>query len=142
LQYLALNWAEKEPSDRAFSSLPLLIELRIYGRDKAENKCNNFLEFFHQGNLFCHLNQHSLDDKLKKGQVMALFDGLDEVFDPQLREEIITDIKRFSLEYPKVQMIVTSRWLGYKAEELNNADFEHFMLQDLDEDQIQEFIQL
>ncbi|GBF80664.1 hypothetical protein [Aphanothece sacrum] len=86
LQYLALNWAEKEPRNRAFSPLPLLIELRIYARDKAENKCKNFLEFFHQGNLFCHLNQHSLDDKLKKGQVIALFDGLDEVFDPQLRK--------------------------------------------------------
>ena len=38
-------------------------------------------------------------------------------------------------------MILTSRWLGYKAEEFINADFEHFMLQDLDQDQINDFIQ-
>ncbi|CCQ70602.1 MULTISPECIES: NACHT domain-containing protein [Crocosphaera] len=141
LQYLALNWAEKEPSDRASFPIPLLIELRIYARDKDENKCDNFLEFFHQGNLFCHLNQLSLESQLKKGQAIALFDGLDEVFDPKLREKIVTDIKRFSIDYPEVKMILTSRWLGYKAEEFINADFEHFMLQDLDQDQINDFIQ-
>ena len=140
LQYLALNWAEKELSQRVLLPLPLLIELRIYARDKDEKKCKNILEFFHQGNLICHLNQLALDDKLKKGQALVLFDGLDEVFNPQLRQEIVTDIKRFSIQYPQVQIIVTSRWLGYKAEELNHAGFEHFMIQDLDKDQIEDFI--
>ena len=91
--------------------------------------------------MFCHLNQLSLESQLKKGQAIALFDGLDEVFDPKLREKIVTDIKRFSIDYPEVKMILTSRWLGYKAEEFINADFEHFMLQDLDQDQINDFIQ-
>ncbi|MFM8306932.1 MAG: NACHT domain-containing protein, partial [Microcystis aeruginosa] len=140
LQYLSLNWAEKELSQRVLLPLPLLIELRIYARDKDEKKCQNILEFFHQGNLICHLNQLALDDKLEKGQALVLFDGLDEVFNPQLREEIVTDIKRFSIQYPQVQIIVTSRWLGYKAEELNHAGFEHFMIQDLDKDQIEDFI--
>ncbi|MCZ8065617.1 MAG: NACHT domain-containing protein [Microcystis sp.] len=140
LQYLALNWAEKELSHRVLLPLPLLIELRIYARDKDEKKCKNILEFFHQGNLICHLNQLALDDKLKKGQVVVLFDGLDEVFNPQLRQEIVTDIKRCSIEYPQVPIIVTSRSLGYKAEELNHAGFDHFMIQDLDKDQIEDFI--
>ncbi|MDJ0541371.1 MAG: NACHT domain-containing protein [Microcystis sp. M53603_WE2] len=140
LQYLALNWAEKELSQRVLLPLPLLIELRIYARDKDEKKCKNILEFFHQGNLICHLNQLALDDKLKKGQALVLFDGLDEVFNPQLRQEIVTDIKRFSIQYPQVPIIVTSRWLGYKAEELNHAGFDHFMIQDLDKDQIEDFI--
>ncbi|MCA2895045.1 MAG: NACHT domain-containing protein [Microcystis sp. M048S1] len=140
LQYLALNWAEKELSHRVLLPLPLLIELRIYARDKDEKKCQNILEFFHQGNLICHLNQLALDDKLKKGQVVVLFDGLDEVFNPQLRQEIVTDIKRCSIEYPQVPIIVTSRSLGYKAEELNHAGFDHFMIQDLDKDQIEDFI--
>ncbi|MDJ0581529.1 NACHT domain-containing protein [Crocosphaera sp.] len=141
LQYLALNWAEKEPSDRTSFPIPLLIELRIYARDKDENKCDNFLDFFHQGNLFFHLNKLALESQLKKGQAIALFDGLDEVFDPKLREKIVTDIKRFSIDYPEVKIILTSRWLGYKAEEFINAEFEHFMLQDLDQTQINDFIQ-
>ncbi|MGK7879898.1 MAG: NACHT domain-containing NTPase, partial [Crocosphaera sp.] len=141
LQYLALDWAEKEPSERASFPIPLLIELRIYARDKDENKCDNFLDFFHQGNLFYHLNKLALESQLKKGQAIALFDGLDEVFEPKLREKIVTDIKRFSIDYPEVKIILTSRWLGYKAEEFINADFEHFMLQDLDQNQIDYFIQ-
>lgn len=141
LQYLALNWAEKDPNSRAMLPIPLLIELRTYARDKEENRCQDFLEFFHEGNLFCHLNQHDLHSKLNRGQAIALFDGLDEVFEPRLRERIITDIKRFSLDYPNVQIIVTSRWLGYKAEELTHANFKHFMLQDLDQGQIADFIQ-
>ncbi|MEG3436261.1 NACHT domain-containing protein [Pannus brasiliensis CCIBt3594] len=141
LQYIALGWTEKIGSDRTLSPLPLLVELRIYARDKEEKKCQDFLEFFHRGNLFCHLNQHSLHQQLKNGQAIALFDGLDEVFDPQLRNEIITDIKRFSYDYPQVRIVVTSRWLGYSAQELEDAEFDHFMLQDLDKDQVQDFVQ-
>jgi predicted NACHT family NTPase len=132
LKYLALNWAEKPLSEIPLHPLPLLVELRTYGRDKEERQCNNFLEFFHRSNLFCHLNQNTLHQKLQSGQAIALFDGIDEVFDPALRNEIITDIHRFSIDYPNVRIIATSRWLGYKAEKLSNAGFKHFMLQDLD----------
>ena len=141
LQYIALCWAEKERSDRAFSPFPLLVELRIYARDKEKNNCKDFLEFFHKGNIFCHLNQNSLNYKLKNGKTIVLFDGLDEIFDPERREVIVTDLKRFSLDYPKVKIIVTSRWLGYKAEKLDNAGFHHFMLQDLEPEQMAKFIQ-
>jgi len=52
--------------------------------------------------------------------VLMLFDGLDEVFDPGKREDVITDIHRFTNEYPDVQVIVTSRVIGYKLEEVKN----------------------
>ncbi len=42
-----------------------------------------------------------------------MFDGLDEVFNPAQREDIINDIIRFTNEYPDVQIIVTSRVIGY-----------------------------
>ena len=55
--------------------------------------------------------------------------------------EITHDIRRFSLDYPQVQIIVSSRWLGYKQDVLAGAGFQHLMLQDLDlETQIPEFI--
>jgi predicted NACHT family NTPase len=43
-------------------------------------------------------------------------DGIDEVFDPTLREVVVTDIHRFTNDYPHVQVIATSRWLGYKPD--------------------------
>ena len=63
------------------------------------------------------------------------------MFDPKLREAVVTDIHRFSNQYASVQMVVTSRWLGYRAEALRKAGFQHYMLQDLNEEQIEDFLE-
>ena len=71
---------------------------------------------------------------------MLLLDGLDEVFDPAEREQVVNDIHRFSNLYKNVRMVVTSRVVGYQPHRLRNAEFRHFMLQDLDDDQIGTFL--
>ena len=141
LQFLALNWAESTLSNSFTQPIPILIELRTYFRQFDEDKCKNFLDFLHQGSgTICHLNQLKLDEQLKVGNALVMFDGLDEIFDRAKREDIITDIIRFTDKYPNVQVIVTSRVIGYKAERFRNAEFRHFMLQDFDSEQIQDFI--
>jgi len=140
LQYLALNWARTPLNNVIEQPIPLLIELRTYIRDHTSGQCKDFLEFFHKGSVICRLNQHQLHEQLKAGKVLVMFDGLDEVFDPAQREEVITDIHRFTNDYPNVRVIVTSRIIGYKPQRLRDAQFRHFMLQDLEADQIQDFI--
>ncbi|BAZ47429.1 hypothetical protein NIES4103_00300 [Nostoc sp. NIES-4103] len=141
LQYLALNWAESPLNNSISLPIPVLIELRTYMRRWCNNECQNFLEFHHQcSGVIAHLNQHQLHEQLKAGNALVMFDGLDEVFDPGLREDVITDIHRFTNDYPNVQVIVTSRVIGYKPQRLLDAGFRHFMLQDLDSEQIQDFI--
>ncbi|MEQ8386169.1 MAG: HEAT repeat domain-containing protein [Coleofasciculus sp. A1-SPW-01] len=141
LQYLALAWANSAPNDASLQPIPLLIELRTYMRNRDVGQCKNFLEFFHDSSgIVCHLNQHQLVEQLKAGNALVMFDGLDEVFDPGKREDVITDIHRFTNDYPDVRVIVTSRVIGYKPQRLRDAQFYHFMLQDLEVDQIQEFI--
>jgi predicted NACHT family NTPase len=141
LQFLALNWAQSPLNNVISLPIPLLIELRTYMRRREDKECNNFLEFFHQcSGAVYHLNQLELDKKLKAGNTLVMFDGLDEVFDPGKREDVITDIHRFTNDYPDVQVIVTSRIIGYKPQRLLNAEFRHFILQDLDSEQIQDFI--
>ncbi|MEO1791441.1 MAG: NACHT domain-containing protein, partial [Cyanobacteria bacterium J06629_19] len=140
LRAIALDWAEKSLAALKNEPIPILIELRLYAQDKDAGVCNSFLEYLHKGNTACRLNQLALDELLKSGKAVALFDGVDEVFDPNLREAVVTDIHRFSNSYPQVQMVVTSRWLGYKAETLRKADFQHYMLQDLNAEQIEDFL--
>ncbi|MBD2488653.1 NACHT domain-containing NTPase [Aulosira sp. FACHB-615] len=141
LQYLALNWANSPLDNVILLPIPLLIELRTYMRRREDQECHNFLEFFHKcSGVMTHLNQHQLHEQLKAGNAVVMFDGLDEVFDPGKREDVITDIHRFTNDYPNVQVIVTSRVIGYKPQRLRDAEFRHFMLQDLDSEQIQEFI--
>ncbi len=141
LQYIALVWAERSPVELPRYPLPLLLELRTYARDKQVGKCQDMLSFIHGGNVTCRLNRQQLHDTLKAGKTIALFDGIDEVFDPGLRDEVVTDIHRFTKDYPTVQVIVTSRFVGYKAQRLRDAGFRHWMLQDLDDEQIQGFMQ-
>jgi predicted NACHT family NTPase len=140
LQYIALNWARTPLNNVISQPIPLLIELRSYSRDRISGQCKDFLEFFHKGSVICRLNQHELHERLKAGKVLVMFDGLDEVFAPAQREEVITDIHRFTNDYPNVRVIVTSRIIGYKPQRLRDAEFGHFMLQDLESDQIQDFI--
>ncbi len=140
LQYIALNWAKTPLNNVISQPIPLLIELRAYIRNRNSGQCKDFLEFFHNGNVICHLNQHQLHEQLKAGKVLVMFDGLDEVFDPAQREEVITDIHRFTNDYPNVQVIATSRIIGYKPQRLRYAEFRHFLLQDLESEQIQDFL--
>ncbi|MEH2399281.1 HEAT repeat domain-containing protein, partial [Nostoc sp.] len=141
LKYLALNWA-RSPLNNSFSlPIPVLIELRTYMRRREDKQCHSFLEFFHKcSGAISHLNQHQLHEQLKSGKALVMFDGLDEVFDPAQREDVITDIHRFTNEYRDVQVIVTSRVIGYKPQRLRDAEFHHFILQDLEAEQIQDFI--
>ncbi|WP_141105987.1 NACHT domain-containing protein, partial [Nodularia sp. NIES-3585] len=141
LQFLALNWAETPLNNVISPPIPLLIELRTYMRQREDKECKNFLEFFHKcSGAVHHLNQHQLNEQLNSGNALVMFDGLDEVFDPGKREDVITDIHRFTNQYPNVQVIVTSRIIGYKPQKLRDAEFRHFILQDLEPKQIQDFI--
>ncbi len=144
LQYVALQWAEqpiRDLKELAQRPLPLLIELRKYARDRNDKTCSSIVEYLHQGDIACRLNQQRLHEVLLAGDAIALFDGIDEVFDPNLRDVVVTDVHRFTNDYPQVQVVVTSRWLGYKAQTLRDAGFQHYMLQDLTDEQIAEFIQ-
>jgi predicted NACHT family NTPase len=141
LKYLALNWARTPLNNSLSLLIPVLIELRTYMRRREDKECHNFLEFHHKcSGAIYHLNQHQLHEQLKAGKALVMFDGLDEVFDPGKREDVITDIHRFTNEYPNVQVIVTSRVIGYKPQRLRDAEFHHFILQDLEPVQIQAFI--
>ncbi|MEG4323020.1 MULTISPECIES: HEAT repeat domain-containing protein [unclassified Microcoleus] len=141
LQYLALTWARSPLNSVTSLPIPLLIELRIYIRNVESGHCKNFLEFCHKDSGFiCDLNQHQLHEQLKAGDAVVMFDGLDEIFDSGKREDVITAIHRFTNEYPRVRVIVTSRIIGYKAQRLKDAEFHHFILQDLNAEQIQDFV--
>ncbi|MDE5120174.1 MAG: HEAT repeat domain-containing protein, partial [Trichodesmium sp. St19_bin1] len=142
LKYIALQWTELPLKDLPLKPIPLLIELRTYVRNHDSNKCQNFLEFLEKGRgVTYHLPQQELHGKLQNGDAIVMFDGLDEVFDPAKREEITTDIKQFINDYKNVRVIVTSRVIGYKPQQLRDAEFYHFMLQDLESEQVEDFIQ-
>lgn len=89
LQYLLLQWAEKTAPNPQQDPLPLLIELREYARLRHEGNATSYLEYLHHGaSVRWHFDQAQLNSWLKTNPSVVLFDGLDEVFDPTLRNEV------------------------------------------------------
>ncbi|MEG4289034.1 HEAT repeat domain-containing protein [Microcoleus sp. C2C3] len=142
LKYLALQWAKLSPNQLSSKRIHLLIELRKYNSSTDEENCRDFLEFMERGSRWIgHLNKSILHELLNAGRAVVMFDGLDEVFEVEKRNRIVDQIHDFTQDYPTVKVIVTSRVIGYKQPRLKNAEFHHFMLQDFEPEQIQDFIQ-
>ncbi|MEG4985204.1 HEAT repeat domain-containing protein, partial [Microcoleus sp. BR0-C5] len=142
LKYLTLQWAKLSANDLSLHPIHLLIELRKYNRSQDEKKCDNFLEFIEcDSSRIDHLDKNILHEWLQAGRAVVMFDGLDEVFELEKRNRIVDQIHSFTQKYPTVKTIVTSRVIGYQQQRLKNAEFHHFILQDFEPEQIQNFIQ-
>jgi len=141
-QSKVLEWATAQAISLPLKELPLLIELRNYV-DNLET-AQNFLEYLHQGRGVNGgtLDQRGLDEWFKNRPTVVMFDGLDEVLDDRIRKQVVTDIINFTTDYPKVKVLVTSRVIGYDKHKssFKNANFKQFMLQDLEPEQITDFV--
>ena len=123
--------------------LPLLVELRLFASVRAEGKCDTFLDFLdYLGRTEGRgLNCEALHDYLKNdGRAVVIFDGLDEIFDPNDRETVSRQIVGFATLYPKVRILVTSRIVGFPQKVMESGGFTVFTLQDLDEAQVKQFV--
>ncbi len=130
---------------RAFPDhLPLLVELRSFAGLRADNRCDTFLEFLEylgktEG---WGLNKDALHEYLKNdGRAVVIFDGLDEIFNPEDRETVARQVIGFGLNYPKARVIVTSRIIGFPKKILETGGFTVFTLQDLDQRQVEQFVE-
>src|SRR5215475_2294846 len=120
--------------------LPLLVELRSYVQMQDQATFLEFVDHLARTEKL-GLEREPLDRYLRHdGRTLVIFDGLDEVFDPRRRDAVARQIAGFAAEYPKVRVIVTSRTIGYRRATLTNARFAHYTLQDLDEEQVEEFL--
>ena len=143
LDYLAIQWAELPPVERAARPIPLLIELKTYAENLGSNRCGDFLEYLDHGTgVVGQLDHKQLDAALQRGQATFLLDGLDEIFDIPTRQQVVQDIVRFTTHYPQVRFLITSRVIGYDlvAPLLRDAGFQHFLLQEMDDAQQTQFI--
>ncbi len=76
---------------------------------------------------------------LKKGDALVLFDGLDEVPNPDLQTPLNEQLRLFVQTYPKARVVVASRKVGFSKPNLG-AEFDQFTIEPLDEEAIVEFV--
>jgi GTPase SAR1 family protein len=141
IRYLALRWAGiAEPAVRETQPVPLVVELGLYARWQCDGR-KDFVRFLEEAPVWHEWPRGLLGRLLEQpGRVVLLLDGLDEVFDVPMRETVINDIQRFGSQFGNVPVVLTSRVVGYQAQRLREAEFRHFMLQDLDTTQITDFV--
>ncbi|HSV65233.1 MAG TPA: HEAT repeat domain-containing protein [Mycobacteriales bacterium] len=143
-RYVALELATDQPQGplTALSGwLPLLVELRTYADPRwRERTFLDLIDHLHDTEGV-GLPKEALQTYLHSGgQAVVIFDGLDEVFDPAVRETVSRQIVGFAARYPTARVLVTSRIIGYRRAVLAGAGFDHFTVQDLDRGQVEGFV--
>ncbi|MFG3056340.1 HEAT repeat domain-containing protein [Kitasatospora sp. NPDC048239] len=119
--------------------LPLVVELRQYAEAQwRERTFEDFLDHLH-ATKGMSVPAPVLRHLLRIGAAVVVFDGLDELFDPRIRTEAAERIAAFAARWDQARVVVTSRVIGYQRGVLDGAGFAHFMLEDLDEEQIHAF---
>ncbi len=120
LKRLAVAYAE--PSRRTASTdelpdlklLPVLIRCREW-RDYIQQPIPNLLKKI--GEITGQANLAGLSDALgpllKKGQVLLLVDGLDEIHNDADRTTFVDHLESFLDEYKQIRIVVTSREAGF-----------------------------
>jgi len=145
LQYVMLRVCqigtarEALPPHLQDAPIPFLIDLRSYILQKAED----FPSYIVKNALDLYDASIEIENLVsilgKERQAIVLFDGLDEVFDPDDRRRVINQFQSFAHRYPHARIVVTSRIAGYDRTALGLAGFEHYTLLPLTLGQIRHF---
>ncbi len=120
---------------------PVLVVLRDYGAEKKEKGCSilQFIESRSNSTYQQKPPNSAFEYLLLTGRLLVIFDGLDELLETHYRQEISADVESFSVAYPSVPILVTSRFVGYQEAPLDSKAFTCFLLQDFREKQIKEY---
>ncbi|MFF7626915.1 HEAT repeat domain-containing protein [Streptomyces cyaneofuscatus] len=143
MRYLTLLLTRGEPEEapRPLRGLvPLMVELRQYADDRWRHSgFEDFLDHRHS-DFGLGVPPSVRERLLAEGRAWVVFEGLDEIFDPQVRAEATDRMAAFSDRWPAARITVTSRVIGYQRAVLDGAGFAHFKVQDLDEERISAFL--
>ncbi|MFF3096130.1 HEAT repeat domain-containing protein [Streptomyces cyaneofuscatus] len=143
IRYLTLLLTRGEPEGALHplrGLVPLVVELRQYADDRwRHSSFEDFLDHRHSDfSLGVPLSVR--ERLLAEGRAWVVFEGLDEIFDAQVRAEATQRMTAFADRWPSARITVTSRVIGYQRAALDGAGFAHFKVQDLDKERISTFL--
>ncbi|HMZ79945.1 MAG TPA: HEAT repeat domain-containing protein [Acidobacteriota bacterium] len=136
---------DKEGNEYGPARLPILLRVSVFADAYAKNRNLSLREFlplaFGDSGVDCGVLKEVFSDTLQSGNTLILLDGLDEIVDSGDRSAIVGKIESFAHGlHPENRFVITSRIAGYRQAQLNQAQFPHFTLQDLERPQIEQFL--
>ncbi len=147
-KYLVTALVDRAP-DVASSlgvTLPIRVPLRAYGEFRQRSggigvTIRDFIEAFAKTELqLDSLPEGFFEFYLERKDCLLIFDGLDEIFNSHLREQVKNDIVAFvQVSFPGNHAIITSRKFGYEEASFPTPHFDHSEILPFDDDQISEY---
>src|SRR5436853_2263359 len=124
--------------------IPLYIPLTAYAQVLLSNapgsrSIEDFLPAYLHDNYLGAYAEY-IREQLELGNLLLLFDGLDEIPDAALRINVVRHIELFTQAYNSNRFIVTSRIVGYKEAPLA-SDYQTYTLADFNVEQVKIFTQ-
>jgi hypothetical protein len=122
--------------------IPFMVILREYGPELANNSLSiaEFIAKTARATFQVDISVDVIHWVLATSQAYIVFDGLDELLKTDSRQRISDAITAFSIRYPNVQILVTSRRVGYSQAPLPVETFSVVGLSDLDESQVKKYV--
>ena len=123
------------------STLPIFIQLRTYIAKAAEDEQFSLVRYVLE---HVESTQVDFDDGplratvlyyLRIGSAFVVADGLDEVLTPSNRARVVQEIMDFTRTFPLSTVLVTSRYVGYETNPLN--EFNHLGMDHLNRSAIE-----
>lgn len=148
-KYLVVSFADKahQVSSGLNGSIPVRVPLRAYAeyRQQSGGVGKSILDFLRDF-AKTELQLDSLPDAffefyLERKKAVLIFDGLDEIFNSHLREQVKNDIVAFTQgSHPGNRVLVASRKFGYEEAAFPETEFTHFLILPFDKSQISEYV--
>jgi formylglycine-generating enzyme required for sulfatase activity len=147
LKFLALHLATGQAEDLGLGAyLPVLIPLSAYANALARTKKNFPLDLF----LARYFEERGLDlplsplfkERLERGGLLVLFDGLDEVRELKRRTLVVEQVQDFYRRHRKAgnKFVLTSRVVGYREVRPAEEGLAEATLVDFDGEEIESFV--
>ena len=133
LRKVGLEALKGEDGNLEHQCIPVFLELRRFTKDPIDIKAWIINEFKVCGYPY---PEQWANSKLESGELLILFDGLDEMPKPDL-STVINKIRDFVHQYSQNRFIASCRVGAYKGE---FSDFTEVEMADFDDSQIQDYI--
>ncbi|MGH2506128.1 MAG: NACHT domain-containing protein [Ktedonobacteraceae bacterium] len=146
LHFAMLNLGQPDSAMEEYKQLtpirlPMLLSLGKYATKRTETPELTLYE-----HLLANIREKQpqpdiitlLERALRDGSCLVMLDGLDEVSEPTIREQVQEQIRTLISSHSSNRFIITSRVAGYDQEAF--SAYPHFTLAELDDKQIEAFL--
>lgn len=134
LQYLAIQCSKGEYKS---DCIPVFIQLRNFVAQTKDEENFNFVNYIAYSWSSYQVTPEQVDILLKKGKILVLLDGLDEI-PKEYSQPVLKEIDLFSSNYYQDQIIITCR---IAAQQYYFRGFNYVEIADFDSTQIKIFAQ-